>query len=153
GDRHPPPIAEALALAQAQGFPVGRVPTARLAAISAHHQGIVAEVASYSYADLDDILAAVAAAERPALVLALDPRRDPQTLGAPPRTAEAAGVDGVILPEHRAAGVTAAVTRASAGAVEHLCIARVVNLPRALDHLKTVGLWVYGLAADGEIAY
>jgi len=153
GDRHAPPIAEALALAADQGVPIGRLTADRLAAISPHHQGIAAEVATFAYAVLDDILAAVAGAERPALVLALDSLQDPQNLGALLRTAEAAGVDGVLLPEHRAAGVTATVARASAGAVEHLRIARVVNLPRALDRLKEAGLWVYGLAADGETPY
>src|SRR5262245_52328930 len=96
GERPPPPVAEAIALAEAAGIPVGRLPLARLAAISPHHQGIAAEVASFTYAELDSILAAVGAAEQPALVLVLDSLQDPQNLGALLRTAEAAGVDGVL---------------------------------------------------------
>src|SRR5262245_31790738 len=80
GDRHPPRIVTALARAAAAGVPVGRVPAVRLGAISPHHQGIAAEVAAFAYADLEEILAA-AAAEPPALVLALDSLQDPQNLG------------------------------------------------------------------------
>jgi 23S rRNA (guanosine2251-2'-O)-methyltransferase len=110
----------------------------------ANHQGVVAQVPPYAYADFDQLLEA-SQANPEALFLVLDSLQDPQNLGTLFRTAEAAGVTGVILPERRAAGVTPAVRNASSGAVEHLQIAQVVNLPRALDQLKEAGVWVAGL--------
>lgn len=110
----------------------------------ANHQGVAAEVSPYAYADFDQMLEE-SHADPNALFLALDSLQDPQNLGTLFRTAEAVGVTGVILPERRAAGVTPAVRNASSGAVEHLKIAQVVNLPRALEQLKEVGVWVAGL--------
>lgn len=147
-----PAFAEVQRLAAARGVPVATLPAARLQAISPHTQGIAAEVAAFAYTPFPTLVAAVAA-DPAALVLALDSVQDPQNLGALLRTAEAAGVTGVVLPERRAAGVTPAVVRASAGAVAHLQIARVVNLSRALVELKAVGAWVYGLAGDGPQLY
>ncbi len=110
----------------------------------ANHQGIAAEVPPYAYADFKALLK-VAQEDSNALFLVLDYLQDPQNLGTLLRTAEATGVSGVILPERRAAGVTPAVRNASSGAVEHLQIAQVVNLPRALDELKEAGVWIAGL--------
>jgi 23S rRNA (guanosine2251-2'-O)-methyltransferase len=109
------------------------------------HQGVCADVSAYRYADP----AALLAPEAPFLV-ALDELEDPQNLGAICRTAECAGVDGVVIPERRSAEVTPAVCRASAGAVEHLRIARVRNLADFLQEAKDVGTWVYGAAAEGR---
>jgi 23S rRNA (guanosine2251-2'-O)-methyltransferase len=107
---------------------------------SPEHQGVVAEVDPYPYTDAASLL------ESPdALVLALDQVQDPHNLGAVCRSAEAAGATGVVIPERRAAAVTGAVCKASAGAVEHLRIARVRNLADWLGQAKAVeGLWVYG---------
>jgi 23S rRNA (guanosine2251-2'-O)-methyltransferase len=112
------------------------------------HQGVVAEVDPYPYADAAELLA------RPdALLVALDEVTDPQNLGAIVRTAECAGAAGVILPERRSAEVTAAVCKASAGAVEHLPVARVRNLADFLADAKAAGSWVYGAAAGAHTRY
>src|SRR5437016_2734595 len=119
--------------------------------IGSHHQGVIAEVEPFRYARLDDIVGS-ARAESP-MLLVLDSLQDPQNFGTLLRTAQAVGVNGVLIPEHRAVGVTPAVSNASAGAVEHLRVARVTNLARSLGQLKSGGVWVYGLAVDGATAY
>jgi 23S rRNA (guanosine2251-2'-O)-methyltransferase len=112
------------------------------------HQGVVAEVGPYPYADAAALLA------RPdGLLVALDEVQDPQNLGAIARTAECAGAAGLVLPERRSAEVTAAAAKASAGAVEHLPIARVRNLADFLAEAKAAGHWCYGAAADAPTAY
>jgi 23S rRNA (guanosine2251-2'-O)-methyltransferase len=109
------------------------------------HQGFVAEVDPYPYAD------AAALLERPdGLIVALDQVQDPQNLGAVCRSAEAAGAAGVVIPERRSASVTAAACKASAGAVEHLAVARVRNLADWLAEAKEAGAWIYGADADAE---
>jgi 23S rRNA (guanosine2251-2'-O)-methyltransferase len=118
------------------------------------HQGIVAMVRAQQFLSIEDILAPdqpQASAAR--LVLALDGVEDPQNLGALLRVADGAGVDGVILTERRAAPLSAAAVKASAGAAEHLRIARVVNLVRALEELKRHNLWVVGLDERGQADY
>lgn len=115
---------------------------------SAEHQGIVAEVEPYPYADADSLLEAPEA-----LVLALDQVQDPHNLGAICRSAEAAGATGVVICERRAVGVTPAVCKASAGAVEHLPVARVRNLADWLIAARDRGAWSYGAAADAPISY
>jgi len=114
----------------------------------AAHQGIVAEAEPYRYAQAAELLAGPAP-----LVVALDEVQDPQNLGAICRTAEAAGVNGVVLPERRSAEVTPAVCKASAGAVEHLAIARVRNLVDFLAEAKAARCWCYGAAADAPVAF
>jgi 23S rRNA (guanosine2251-2'-O)-methyltransferase len=116
---------------------------------SPDHQGICAEVGPYPYVDADTLLDA-----EDALVLALDEVQDPHNLGAVIRVAEAAGCAGVVLPERRSAEVTAAVCRASAGAVEHLPVARVRNLADWLASAQErENTWVYGAAADAAVPY
>jgi 23S rRNA (guanosine2251-2'-O)-methyltransferase len=110
---------------------------------SQDHQGIVAEVDPYPYADPGSLVAAP-----DALVLALDQVQDPRNLGAVCRSAEAAGAAGVVIPQRRSAAVTAAACKASAGAVEHLPVARVTNLADWLGEAKEAGAWIYG--ADAE---
>ena len=112
------------------------------------HQGVCALVDPYPYADAAELLAA----PDPWLV-ALDEVTDPQNLGAVCRTAEAAGAAGVVIPERRSAEVTPAVCKASAGAVEHLPVARVRNLADFLAEAKDAGCWVYGAAAGAGIRY
>lgn len=107
------------------------------------HQGLCAEVAAYPYSSAVELLA-----HPDPLLLALDQVQDPQNLGSICRTAECAGVSGVVLPERRSAEVTAAVCKASAGAVEHLRIARVRNLADFLGEAREVGCWCYGASAD-----
>lgn len=115
---------------------------------SPDHQGIVAEVDSYPYADPTALLSAP-----DALVIALDQVQDPRNLGAICRSAEAAGVSGVVICERRAASVTAAAAKASAGAVEHLQVARVRNLADWIASAQEAGAWVYGADAAAEAPY
>jgi 23S rRNA (guanosine2251-2'-O)-methyltransferase len=109
------------------------------------HQGVVARVEPYHYADAYEL----AAAERPLLAV-LDRVTDPRNLGAVCRSAEGAGATGVVVPAHGSAVVTPAVARASAGAIEHLPVAVVTNLARYLDEVKGPQLWVYGAAGDAD---
>jgi 23S rRNA (guanosine2251-2'-O)-methyltransferase len=115
---------------------------------SPEHQGICAEAQAYPYADADSLLEA-----DDALVVCLDEVQDPHNLGAVCRVAEAAGCAGVVLPERRSADVTPAVCKASAGAVEHLLVARVGNLANWLGEAKQREAWVYGAAADAQVPY
>jgi 23S rRNA (guanosine2251-2'-O)-methyltransferase len=115
---------------------------------SPDHQGVVAEVDPYPYADPNSLLDA-----DDALVVALDQIQDPHNLGAVIRAAEVAGASGVIIPERRAASITAAVSKASAGAVEHLPVARVRNLADWLGSAKERNAWVYGADAMAERPY
>jgi 23S rRNA (guanosine2251-2'-O)-methyltransferase len=112
------------------------------------HQGVCADVEDYRYADAGALLRM----SDPVLI-ALDELSDPQNLGAICRTAECTGATGVILPERRSAAVTAAVCKASAGAVEHLAVARVRNLADFLAEAKNAGAWCYGAAADARTPY
>jgi 23S rRNA (guanosine2251-2'-O)-methyltransferase len=115
---------------------------------SPDHQGVCAEVEPYPYADAAELLA-----QPEPLVVALDEVTDPHNLGAVCRTAECAGAAGVVVPRHRAAEVTPAVCRASAGAVEHLPVARVRNLADFLAAAKQAGCWCYGASAGAEVPY
>jgi 23S rRNA (guanosine2251-2'-O)-methyltransferase len=115
---------------------------------SPDHQGVCADAGPYPYADAEELLAA-----DDALVVCLDEVQDPHNLGAVCRVAEAAGAAGVVVPERRAAEVTPAVCRASAGAVEHLPVARVRNLADWLAAAKEAGAWVYGAEAGAEVPY
>jgi 23S rRNA (guanosine2251-2'-O)-methyltransferase len=118
-------------------------------AATAQHQDVVAVCSAKAYDDWETL---VAAREKPLLVV-LDGVEDPGNLGAIVRTAVAAGADGLIIPERRAAGLSPAVARAAAGALEHVKIARVTNLVRALVELKERGLWVYGFEAQAQKSY
>lgn len=136
---------EIIALAEARNVPVKPVNGTLFETLSeqrVNHQGVALETDSYPYADLETILRAKS--DTP-LLLILDHIQDPQNLGTLIRTAEAVGVDGLLLPDRRAAGVTPAVSNASAGAVEHLPVAQVTNLNRTIEQLKKKGVWVVGL--------
>jgi len=115
------------------------------------HQGIVAVTSAKQYSDVDDVVAAKRG--RHSLVVVLDGVEDPHNLGAILRTADAAGADGVVIPERRAAGVTSTVAKTSAGASEHLPIAKVTNIARTLEELKTKNLWIVGLDERGTQTY
>ncbi len=127
-----------------------RVQLDRLARTGAH-QGVVAVTGSKQYCGLEDVLAERRG--RHAFLVVLDGVEDPHNLGAILRTADAAGADGVLLPERRAVGVTATVAKASAGASEHLRIARIGNLARALQELKQKDLWIVGLDERAPQSY
>lgn len=140
------------AMAKESGAVVVRVDRRKLNDMSptGAHQGIMAAVAAHDYATVDDMLnAAQEKGEAPLLVIC-DELSDPHNLGAIIRTAECVGAHGVIIPKRRSAGLTAVVDKASAGALEHMAIARVPNLVAAIETLKKNGLWIYGTAAEGS---
>ncbi|MBD5786671.1 23S rRNA (guanosine(2251)-2'-O)-methyltransferase RlmB [Cellulosimicrobium terreum] len=114
------------------------------------HQGVAIKVPPYEYADVDDLLDLAEASDRPALVVALDGVTDPRNLGAVLRSAGAFGAHGVLVPERRAAGVTASAWKVSAGAAARVPVARATNLVRALGELKKAGCFVVGLDAGGS---
>src|ERR1700721_4752827 len=115
------------------------------------HQGVVAVTSAKQYIDLEDVIAAKRSVH--SLIVVLDGIEDPHNLGAILRTSDAAGADGVVIPERRSAAVTAAVAKVSAGASEHLAIAKVTNISRALEELKEKDLWIVGLDERGEKSY
>jgi 23S rRNA (guanosine2251-2'-O)-methyltransferase len=117
------------------------------------HQGIVAFASAKQYAMLDDILRIPAEKGEPPLFLVLDGVEDPRNLGAILRTADAAGVHGVIIPERRAAGLTETVAKTAAGALEHVPVVKVTNIANTLDALKKAGVWVAGAEAGGSQVY
>ena len=114
------------------------------------HQGVIALCAVRDTCSIDDIFAIAEERGEPPFVIVCDEISDPHNLGAIIRSAECAGAHGVIIPKRRSAGLTAIVDKASAGAAEHMAVARVANLPAALQELKKRGLWIYGTAADGR---
>ena len=114
------------------------------------HQGVIALVAVREYCSVDDILAIAEERGEAPFVIICDEISDPHNLGAIIRTAECSGAHGVIIPKRRSAGLTTIVDKSSAGAAEHMAIARVPNIPAVIKELKDKGLWVYGTAADGQ---
>ena len=151
-------LRELIELARARKVTVKRAPRTTIdrAVGNAHHQGVMARVAAARYADADDLVSAIATrvgSETEPLVVLLDGVEDPRNLGAILRTAECTGVDGVFIPERRAAGLTEAVAKAAAGAVEHVPVARATNLSRLIEKLKEGNVWVVGAAADAAMNY
>ena len=114
------------------------------------HQGVIALCAVREYCTVEDIFAVAGERGEKPFIIVCDEISDPHNLGAIIRSAECAGAHGVIIPKRRSAGLTAIVDKASAGAAEHMAIARVPNIPSAIKELKERGLWVYGTAADGQ---
>jgi len=145
-----PAFSHLLALARRHGVTVLPVPAARLDAIAGglNHRGVLAMAAARDYADLDQILARAKPPTDPPFILLLDQVQDPHNLGALARSAESAGVHGLVLPKRRSAGLTDSVITVAAGALEHLPVAQVVNLVRCLETLKEHGLWVVGAAPE-----
>ncbi len=145
-------FAELARLGREAGAMVRLAPRGRLDRIAGtpRHQGVVAVVADYRYRQPEDLLEAARARGEAPLLVALDGIEDPQNLGAIVRSAHALGAHGAIIPRDRAASVTPAAAKASAGAVEHCPVARVVNLARAVESLREAGLWAVAAAPDGE---
>ena len=151
-------LSELVELARSKNVAVRRSPRGALdrAVGNANHQGVIARIPAARYADADMLLDSIAAqvgSETEPLALVLDGVEDPRNLGAILRTAECAGVDGVFMPERRAAGLSETVAKASAGAIEHVPAARVTNLSRLIDELKGRNVWVIGTAADAVTDY
>ncbi len=148
-------IQEIVETAQQRHVPVQRVRRRELDRLGpVNHQGVALEASPYPYVPLEDILEQIQARQEPPFLLLLDHVQDPQNLGTLLRTAEAVGVHGIVIPKRRAAGITPAVSNASAGAVEHLQIAQVANLAQTIAELQEAGIWVAGLErAEGAIPY
>lgn len=145
-------FSELLQQTKKQGTVIDEVSPNRLDNLTdyGNHQGIVAKVAPYSYWTLEELLTkAKKATDSPVIVIA-DGIEDPHNLGAIVRTAEAMGIQGLIIPQRRAVGVTATVMKVSAGALENLPVARVINLNRTLEKLKEAGFWIYGTTAESS---
>jgi 23S rRNA (guanosine2251-2'-O)-methyltransferase len=140
------------ALAKKAKIPTQSVDKAALdrAAGVSSHQGVVASVSEYVYSELDDILLFAEARGEPPFIVLLDGIEDPHNLGAIIRSCDGAGAHGVVIPKHRAASVTGAVIKTSAGAALHMPVARVTNIGAAIDELKEKGVWIYGLDMDGQ---
>ncbi|MDR1292064.1 MAG: 23S rRNA (guanosine(2251)-2'-O)-methyltransferase RlmB [Clostridiales Family XIII bacterium] len=140
------------ALAKKAGIPVAPLDRRALSreAGTAAHQGVAAVMSSFNYVGIGDILAAAAALGEAPFIVILDGIEDPHNLGAVIRSADGAGAHGVVIRADRAAQVTPAAVKASAGAAVRAPVARVTNIARAIDELKERGVWVYGADADGE---
>lgn len=118
-----------------------------------NHQGVLAYVAAYQYAEMDDLFAAAEKKNEPPFFLLLDEIEDPHNLGSIMRTADAVGAHGIIIPKRRAVGLTATVAKASTGAIEHIPVVRVTNMARTIDELKERGVWIAGTDASGKQDY
>jgi len=145
-DKHFGKIHEIVLEARRHKIPLVFVPRDKLAELDRNHQGAVALLSAKEFSTLDEILSSTG---HPVLVL-LDEVEDPQNLGAIMRSAEAAGADGIVLPERRSATMTDSVLSVSAGASEHLKVARVKNLAQTMDRLKDAGFWLVGAEKDGD---
>ncbi len=148
-------ISDIRTLAQRKGIEVSDLNRTefRELASDATTQGVVAMIPARRFVDLDILLARTAGGNEKGFILILDEIEDPQNLGALIRTAECAGVHGVVIPKHHAATVTSTVVKASAGATEYMAIAEVTNIVNTLDELKEHGFWVVGLDGDAEKEY
>ncbi len=139
-------VADIATLANNSGIPIQRVERRQLDRIGDfNHQGVAAEATPYPYVELEAILAEADQRQEMPLLLVLDSLQDPQNFGSLLRTAEVIGVHGVVIPKRRAVGITPATVNSSAGATEHLRVARVTNLVRTMKELKARGLWMVGL--------
>ena len=150
-----PQITEIVALADAAGVPVDTAQRRELdgTSLTGRHQGVIALVPDPTYVGLEDLVARAGESGVRALIVVLDGIEDPHNLGAIVRTVDAAGGHGIVIPTRRSASITPGAVRASAGALEHVPVARVPNLARALDALKRAGLWIVGLDQDAGTEY
>lgn len=144
-----------VAQAREMGIPIVEVEKAKLDSISgfAPHQGIIAMAAEKEYCSVEDILQIAADRGEQPLIVISDGITDPYNLGALIRCAEGVGAHGIILPKRRASGLTPLVTKASAGAIEHLAVAKVANIVSTIEFLKKQGLWIYAAEAGGKNYY
>jgi 23S rRNA (guanosine2251-2'-O)-methyltransferase len=148
-------VEEMLQQLEEQKIPYYWVPRVKLDQLveEDNHQGIVAQVSAYEYATVEEILAKAEKRGEAPFLLILDGIVDPHNLGSVLRTADAAGVHGVIIPKRRAAGLTATVAKTSAGAIEYVPVAKVTNLNRTVEQLKEQGIWLVGTASEAHQSY
>ncbi|WP_395520975.1 23S rRNA (guanosine(2251)-2'-O)-methyltransferase RlmB [Enterococcus faecium] len=144
-------VEELKEIAREQAVPVKWVPKQKLETLSDQgvHQGVVLAITPYEYLSLDQLIERTKEKKEDPFFLILDSIEDPHNFGSILRTADASGVDGVIIPKHRAVGITPIVTKTSTGAVEHVPVARVTNLVQAVQQLKETGFWVFGTDMTG----
>lgn len=149
------PVKTIIREAKKSGAIISYVSGERLSSMSVtgKHQGVIAYAAAYRYSDVEDIFRAAEEKGEPPFIFVLDGIEDPHNLGAIIRTANIAGAHGVIIPKRRAAGLTAAVARASAGAVNYTPVAKVTNIGHTIDELKQRGLWFVCASMEGELMY
>ncbi|NGZ01783.1 MAG: 23S rRNA (guanosine(2251)-2'-O)-methyltransferase RlmB [Nitrospira sp. WS238] len=142
-------------LARSRRIPIHVQPIASLDRLvpSGKHQGVVAVTSAKAYQTEESILARAAQRHEAPLLVILDGVEDPHNLGAVLRTAEGAGAHGVIIPERRAAGLTPVVAKVSAGAIDHIPVARVTNISRSIESLKAAGVWIYGVTPSAKKIY
>ncbi len=135
-----------------RGIPVKEIDSRKMDSIcgGTTHQGVAVLVAQQEYATLEDIFSLAESRGEPPLIVVADNIEDPHNLGAIIRTAEASGAHGVVVPKRRSAGLTLAVSKAAAGALEYVPVARVANIPAALEELKERGVWIYAVDMDGS---
>ena len=150
--RYDPRFHRLLMQAKANGTVIDEVEPQRLNYMvpGLNHQGVIAQTTPYEYTELGDLISQAKAASDQPLILVADGITDPHNLGAIIRTAEALGAQGLVIPQRRAVGITSTVIKVAAGALETFSVARVVNLSRALEELKTEGFWIYGTAATAS---
>ncbi|MBS4193381.1 23S rRNA (guanosine(2251)-2'-O)-methyltransferase RlmB [Bacillus sp. FJAT-49705] len=145
---------QVIGLAKASNVFVQFVPKKKLDQMAeGNHQGVVAQVAAYQYAEIDDLFHAAEKKNEAPFFLLLDEIEDPHNLGSIMRTADAVGAHGIIIPKRRAVGLTATVAKASTGAIEHIPVVRVTNMARTIDELKEKGVWIAGTDAKGSEDY
>lgn len=133
---------------------IQKVPKKRIDQLSkGRHQGIIAYVTAYDYATIEEIVENARRKEQLPFIIILDEIEDPHNLGAILRTADATGVHGVIIPKRRAVGLTETVAKTSAGAIEHIPVARVTNIAKTIDELKEQNIWVVGTDEEGSKDY
>jgi 23S rRNA (guanosine2251-2'-O)-methyltransferase len=134
---------------------VQNVPKSRLDQIAPgrNHQGVIAYIAAKEYAELDDIIVAAKNSPRPGLIIVLDEIEDPHNLGSILRSADGVGAHGIIIPKRRAVPLTSTVAKASAGAIEHVPVARVANISQTIELLKKEGFWVVGTEVQTDKMY
>ena len=143
-------IGAIVARCRENGIPVKETDSRKLDAMAQSHQGVIAIAACKDYVTLEELFAAAEEKGEPPFFIVCDELEDPHNLGAILRTAEAAGAHGVVVPRRRSVGLTGAVYKASAGAVEYVPVARVANVTDAIKEMKKHGMWIYGLDMDGE---
>ena len=148
-------INQLLGIAAERGIPITECDRSKLDSIAkgGRHQGIIAIAAERNYSSIEEIMQYAAERGEPPFVVVCDGVEDPHNLGAIIRSAECVGAHGIIIPKRRAVGLTATVAKSSAGALEHMRVAKVTNLPSAIDELKERGLWVYAADMDGSTYY
>ena len=148
-------VSKIVALAREQGVIVDFVPKEKIDAMApgVKHQGVVAKVSEYKYADMEDVFARAEASGEDPFIIILDEISDPHNLGAIIRTAECAGAHGVVIPKRRAASLTQTVALSAAGAIENMPVVQVTNLARTIEELQEKGVWVGAADMDGETYY